>query len=393
MHRLDLPPPDADARALSERLVAVVAAEIEHAGPMPFQRYMELALYAPGLGYYVAGARKFGVHGDFVTAPELGHVYAQVLARALAPVLKSLEQPTLLELGAGSGVLAADLLLALAELDALPASYAILERSGELRERQAQTLAEHAPQWLTRVHWLEQPPTASYEGVVIGNEVVDALACVRFRVGERGVSELGVALGSLGLHECELPPRRHVRRALDELREQLPFALAPGYTSELLPELSAWFAAIAAGLERGLVLLADYGYGRAEYYRPERRDGTLQCHYRQRVHADPYWYPGLNDLTASVDFTALAEGAIAAGFELAGYDSQGGFLRAAGIDQVFERHAHASEIERLRVANEIRRLLLPAEMGERFKVFAASRGLDADVLGPAFAGLGQRHLL
>jgi len=174
---------------------------------------------------------------------------------------------------------------------------------------------------------------------------------------------------------------------------QLPEPLPTGYTSELLPELGAWFAAVAGSLRRGLVVIADYGYGLPEYYAAERRTGTLQCHYRHRTHADPYWFPGLNDITASVNFTALAQAAQAAGFELAGYDSQAGFLRAAGIEQVFEGQTDQSELTQLRMANEIRKLMLPGEMGERFKVFAASRGLSAAQIPVAFAGNGQRHLL
>ncbi len=393
MHTLHLPEPDADAHAISDALRALIVAEIERAGPLTFQRYMELALYAPGLGYYSAGARKFGVDGDFVTAPELGHVFAQVLAATLAPLLPELETPQILELGAGSGALAADLLSALRTRNALPARYAILERSADLIERQRETLDHRVPDLLHLVDWLEQPPTNDFEGVLLANEVVDALACVRFRLAPRGVSEIGVDHIAGRLIETELAPRREVIEALARLFVQLPEPLPTGYTSELIPELEAWFAAVTGRLRRGLVLIADYGYGLAEFYAPERRAGTLQCHYRHRTHADPFWYPGLNDITASVNFTALAEAAQTAGFELAGYDSQAGFLRAAGIEEVFANQPDQSELSRLRTANEIRKLMLPGEMGERFKVFAASRGLDEAQIPAAFAGNGQRHLL
>lgn len=393
MHSITLPQPETHAIAISDALRGLIIAEINASGPIPFQRYMELALYAPGLGYYSAGARKFGADGDFVTAPELGSVFAQVLGSTLAPLLDRLVNPLILELGAGSGALAAELLIALRELDGLPQRYLILERSADLRERQRETFEHRLPELLPIIEWLERPPAEDFEGIVLANEVVDALACARFRIAANGICELGVDHHRGVLQYLEQPPRRQVIEALGQLFVQLPEALPCGYTSELLPELGAWFGAVAEHLRRGLVVIGDYGYGRPEYYRQERHEGTLQCHYRHRVHSDPFWYPGLNDITASVDFTALAQAAQAAGFELAGYDSQSGFLRAGGVDQVFARYADAPELTHLRVVNEIRKLMLPGEMGERFKVFAASRGLAAKDIPGAFAGSGQRHLL
>lgn len=393
MQPLDLPSPDPEALSISRSLLQRIRAEINAHGPIPFQRYMELALYAPGLGYYTAGAHKFGAAGDFVTAPELGSVYAEVLAHTLAPVLRSMEQPTLLELGGGSGAMAVDLWRALAARDARPHRYAILERSADLRERQIGTLSKKIPDAMPRVVWLDQPPAERFDGVVIGNEVVDALACARFVLRGNGPREIAVAADDDGLHACDSAPRPHVERALRELLEKLPEPLPEGYCSELLPELGAWLQGISAALRSGLILLADYGYPRHEYYLPQRRDGTLICHYRHRVHQDPLWLPGLCDITASVDFTALAEAGRDCGLDLLAYDSQAGFLSAAGIDQVYADLAGRPDRERLRIARQLQQLMLPGEMGERFKIMAFGRGLDADSLPAVYQQPGQRHRL
>lgn len=388
-----LPEPDPHARAISARLQELIAAEIASSGPMPFQRYMELALYAPGLGYYAAGSHKFGAQGDFITAPELGSVFAQTIAQTLAGTLRQMREPTLLELGAGSGALAVDLLQALQRRDALPARYLILERSADLRQRQRHHIAAAAPQWLARVDWLEGPPETAFDGAIVGNEVVDALACARFVIGTDGLREISVDLRDGRLVAIESAPREQVSRAVAHVQSELPSALPEGYSSEVIPELPAWFAAISAPLRCGLVLLADYGYGRPEYYRPERTTGTLICHYRHRAHDDPFSYPGLTDLSASVDFTALAEAGVDSGFELLGYDNQSGFLIGAGIEAL---HAHLGELDdraRLQLTQQIKRLMLPGEMGERFKVMLFGRGVDAECLPAGLCGPGQRRLL
>jgi SAM-dependent MidA family methyltransferase len=388
-----LPEPDTDAREHSARLCALIRAEIDRAGPMPFQRYMELALYAPGLGYYAAGARKFGAHGDFVTAPELGSVFAMAVAAALAPTLRTFTQPTVLELGAGSGALAVDLLAALEALGALPARYLILERSADLRQRQRERIEQQAPQHVDRVAWIDAPPEQAFDGAIIGNEVVDALACVRFTIGADGPRECAVTYAGDRFAGVEIAPRRHVARAIETLLAELESSPPVGYCSELVPELSAWLAAVCAPMRHGLLLLADYGYGRPEYYRPERREGTLICHYRQHAHADPFWHPGLNDLSASVDFTAVAEAAADCGLELLSYDHQAGFLIGAGIEALSTHLQELGDRERLALSGELKRLMLPGEMGERFKVLLAGRGVDGGLIPAGLAGAGQRRML
>lgn len=392
MHAARLPEPAPEARAHCELVRAHIAEEIAARGPIPFQRYMELALYAPGLGYYAAGARKFGAGGDFVTAPELGNVLALSIATTLADTLRRFDAPVLMEIGAGSGALAAALLPALQARGALPDRYLVLERSADLRERQRTRLMALAPALADRIAWLDAPPVEPFDGAIVANEVVDALACARFRTTVDGPLE--ILVDALDGHFVErlAPPRPQVARALAHLQAELG-ELPAGITSEVLPELDAWLAAVTAPLRRGLVLLCDYGYGRREYYRPERREGTLICHYRQHAHADPYWLPGLNDLSASVDFTALAEAGCAAGHELLGYDSQAGFLLASGVGALASTLSDLDDRERLRLAAELKRLMLPGEMGERFKVMLFGRGIDEAWLPPGLLGEGQRRLL
>ena len=388
-----LPEPDPHARAISAQLQDLITAEIARNGPMPFQRYMELALYAPGLGYYAAGSHKFGAQGDFVTAPELGDVFAEIIAQTLAGTLLQLAEPTLLELGAGSGALAVDLLQALARRGALPARYLILERSADLRERQRERIAGAVPQWLQRVEWLEQPPERAFDGAIVGNEVVDALACARFAIGADGLREICVDVRHGALRLVEAAPRPAVARAVAHLQTELAQELPIGYVSEVVPELAAWFATISAPLRRGVVLLADYGYGRPEYYRPERTSGSFICHYRHHAHDDPFCHPGLTDLSASVDFTAVAEAASDSGFELLGYDNQTGYMIGAGIEALYSHLQTLDDRARLHLTQQIKRLMLPGEMGERFKVMLLGRDVDPAWLPPGLCGPGQRRLL
>ena len=377
----ELPVPDADALAHSRRVTAHIQEAIRAAGgALPFARYMELALYAPGLGYYSAGARKFGAAGDFVTAPELSSLFSRCVARQCAEVLKALEGGSLLELGAGSGVMAADVLLELKQLDRLPEEYLILEVSADLKARQQETLAAKVPEFLPRVRWLDGLPER-FVGVMLGNEVLDALPVARFRKGSRGYEEYGVIEKGEGFAWTLSEPRRELAIALAELDKTLKAPLAHGYASEICTVLPALFQSFAAALKRGAILFLDYGYPRAAYYHPERRMGTLMCHYRHRAHGDPFLYPGLQDITAHVDFSAVAEAGTAAGLELAGYTTQAHFLLALGISE----EAMAS----LQAAQQVKMLTLPDEMGERFKVIGFSKGLEQALGGFALRDLAH----
>lgn len=375
-----LPSPDPVALAHSEQLRALIRDDIRGSGgSIPFSRYMELALYAPGLGYYSAGSTKFGAAGDFVTAPELGPQFAQCIAEAVSPVLRGLgAESEFVELGGGSGAFAEALLQALAARHALPWAYRILEPSADLRERQrARLQAALDPVVFARIQWIDRPPEPDWHGVLFANEVLDALPTTRFLIHEGEVWEEHVALdGDEGFVVAARPADMLVAGAVRHAERTLGREFEDGYRSEVLPQLPYWIQAVCGALDRGLALFVDYGYPRREFYLPERRDGTLVCHYRHRAHADPFFLPGLQDLTAFVDFTAVAEAGAHAGFELAGFASQAAFLLNNGLQDRLEL-AGADAAEQHRRNLEAKRLTLPGEMGERFKVIGLQRGVDA----------------
>jgi SAM-dependent MidA family methyltransferase len=368
--RVELPEPNADERAHSERVAAVIRAEIAAAGgALDFARYMELALYAPGLGYYSAGAAKFGASGDFVTAPELGFIFARCIARAIAPTLRA-TRGDVLELGPGSGILAVELLLELERLDALPGHYRLLERSADLRVRQHETLLRRCPHLLTRCEWLDAPPVTAWRGVLVANEVIDALPVRLFSVREGGVYARAVARNDEDRFAWRDVPAdaalvADVERVLGAQMLELPRP----YNSEICTTLAPWLSGVTDRLERGLALFIDYGYARADYYAASRRDGSLRCHYRHRAHNDPLILPGLQDITAWVDFDALLEAGAAAGLDVSNSSSQAHFLIEHGLDEVFSSAyaAAVDESERYLLAQQVKTLTLPSEMGESFR--------------------------
>ncbi|MEO5811305.1 MAG: SAM-dependent methyltransferase [Rhodanobacter sp.] len=382
-----LPEPSVDEHAHSERLLQLVRQLITAQGPLSFAQYMERCLYAPGLGYYSAGTRKFGAEGDFVTAPELGGVFARCVVNAVRPTLALLgADADFLELGGGSGAFAEVALQAFAASGTLPRHYLMLEPSADLRERQRARLNTNLPAELSaRVQWLDRPPEHDWQGVLFANEVVDALPTTRFTVRGGEVYEEHVGLTGDGrLQRVDRPADALVSGAVRHVERSVGTDFMDGYRSEILPQLPYWMDAIAASLRRGLLLFVDYGYVRREFYLPERDDGTLMAHYRHYAHNDPLWLPGLNDLTASVDFTALAEAGSHAGCEIAGYWSQAQFLIGAGLPQVFalEQAAATNDLARQQVAQQVKRLMLPDAMGERFQAMLMTRHL-ADLPLPA----------
>ncbi len=380
-----LPLPDADALAHSERLQALIRAQIrDNGGAIPFSRFMELALYAPGLGYYSAGASKFGESGDFVTAPEIGPIFAACVAESLAPVLQQLgEGARMLELGGGTGAFAEVALKRLLELDALPDRYAILEPSAELRHRQRERLQQRlSPPLFELCEWVDAPFADDWNGVLFANEVIDALPTPRFAIEMGEVYEEYVAIEQDQFVRVLRPADGFLSNAVRHVERQLGRALPDGYRSEVLPQLPYWLQAVSGGLKNGAMLFVDYGYPRGEFFLPERDDGTLRAYYRHRMHAEPLLWPGLQDITASVDFTALAEAGVAAGFDFAGYCSQASFLLGNGLAGVLERIERiADEGERLKRTQEVKRLTLPSEMGERFQAMGFEKGVE---FGTAF---------
>ena len=371
-------------------LERIAAAAREADGWLSFERYMDLALYAPGLGYYSAGARKFGSEGDFTTAPEISPLFGACIARQCAGTLRDLPGAVILEIGAGTGRMAVDVLRTLHEHGRLPERYWILETSADLRERQRRTLETGVPRLLGRVGWLDAPPLQAFDGIVLANEVLDALPVARFRWRRRGTAELGVTVRDGALVEAERPASADMSAHCETLRAA-GGDWVDGYTSEYCPRLPAWTAAVTACLRRGAALWIDYGLPRRQLYLPERRDGTLLCHSRQRAHPDALRWPGLQDITAWVDFTALAEAGAAAGFTVAGYTTQTYFLVANGIDAEMQRLSGGDGGRLAQLANQARRLLLPGEMGERFKAMWWLRGSDSGIDGFALRDL--RHTL
>jgi len=379
---MKLPLPEAAERALSDRLLAHIREEIASNGPMPFSRYMERCLYAPGLGYYSAGKTKFGEAGDFITAPELGDLFARCVVRTVQPVLEALgPEASFLELGGGSGSFAEAALLALSAAGSLPARYLILEPSADLRERQRDRLSASLPgDTFGRVEWLDGPPAEDWHGVLFANEVIDALPTTRFTMRDGEVYEEHVVLDGEGnLKRSDRPADSLVGGAVRHVERDTGREFPDGYRSEILPQLPFWMQAVAGSLTSGVMLFVDYGYVRQEFYLPERSDGTLMAHYRHRAHGDAYILPGLQDLTASVDFTALAEAGNNAGFSLAAYVPQAQFLIASGLQELFESDfvEAADEGTRMKLARQVKRLTLPDEMGERFQAMLFARGFDA----------------
>lgn len=355
---------------------------------------MDLALYAPGLGYYSAGSVKLGSGGDFVTAPEISDLFSRCVARQVAEVL-SVTGGEILELGAGTGRMAAMVLESLAAEGVLPERYSILEVSGDLAERQRERLRSLPPGLRERVVWLERLPERPLRGVVLANEVLDALPCQRFVVAEAGVGarsilELGVSLDGDRFVERTAPPDEALADACDAMLTELPQPLSPGYTSEVCLRVEPWLASLGDCLERGLILLFDYGLPRSHYYHPQRVSGTLRCHFKQRAHDDPYVNVGVQDITAWVDFTRVAEAAVASGLDVAGFSTQAAFLLATGIERL-AASGSGDIVEQTRRAGEARRLLMPGEMGEAFKAMALTRDYEAALTGFGLQDL--RHSL
>ena len=376
-----IPQPAADALALSGRLEARIREDIAATGGwISFAHYMELALYAPGLGYYSAGSHKLGATGDFITAPELSPLFGRVLARQIAPLI-SAGTEDIIELGAGSGALAVALLEELAAIDRLPRQYRILEVSADLRERQQARIAAALPALLPRVQWLDRLPER-INAIVIGNEVLDALPVHRIRIVDGRAQELGVSLDGNGRFVWACRP---AFPALAAAAQALPEA----YETEIGLAAQALVADLAQRLESGLLLFFDYGFPAHEFFHPQRDRGTLMCHYRHHAHDDPFLWPGLQDITAHVDFSAIARAAPR--LELLGYASQAQFLVNGGITDLLAA-VPASDVKRYApLAAQAQKLMSPAEMGELFKVIALGRNLPAPL--QAFRRGDRSHTL
>jgi len=342
-------------------------------GSLSFERFMQEVLYAPGLGYYSAGAEKIGESGDFITAPEISPMFSDCLAHQTEQILK-ITAGSILEIGAGRGIMAADILRRLEELECLPEQYLILEVSAELQQRQQQTLSKEVPGLFQRIEWISAVPE-NFKGVIIANEVVDAMPVQVFvkRAGEFlnktviatengwdwGGLEFDQKLNDFGL----------------ELEKRLGYELAEGYESEANIMQQSWLNSLSDCLEQGLILLLDYGFPQAEYFHSQR-PGTLMCHYRHFSHSNPLVLLGLQDVTAHVDFTALAEVAFESGLQVKGYTDQGTFLTNCGLLERMDQLGGIDDAKIIRYSQQVKLLILPSEMGELFKVIAMGRGID-----------------
>jgi SAM-dependent MidA family methyltransferase len=386
-----LPEPDVQAIAHSEQLIELIRNEIdEQGGRISFARYMELALMAPGLGYYSAGSRKFGEQGDFVTAPELSSLFSRCLARQCQQVLSHLQSDAeqvadILEFGAGTGIMAADILSELERLDSLPSRYYILEPSADLQARQRETLQAREPHLLPRVEWLQAMPSHLFNGVILANEVVDAMPVHRLRIQQQQIDECFVEWREHRFQWCYgQPTDTRLQQRAQRLQGQLDLSANDKYVTEINLLLDGWISTLAQQLKKGAIVLIDYGFPQQAYYHVQRNRGTLMCHYRHRSHEDPFVYPGLQDITAHVDFTALAEAAAEAGLDVAGYCTQAHFLLSCGLSEMLLAVGDVDSIDYLKATQQVKTLTSPEQMGELFKVIALSREIDLPLQGFMF---------
>lgn len=395
---MTLPAPDQTTYAHSEKLKALLRKQIaDYGGWISFADYMEAVLYTPGLGYYSGGMTKFGTQGDFVTAPEISPLFGRTLAQYAAHILVQIEQGAILEFGAGSGQLAVDLLSELERQNSLPANYFILDLSANLQQRQRTLIEQKIPHLASRVQWLTELPDP-FSGLILANEVLDAMP-VHLAVWQNGnIAERGVAWNDAQDNHLTWQDRPLTISALFDVARQLPPAnftadTMETYVSEINLASQHFIRTLADILEKGLILLIDYGFGESEYYHPQRKEGTLMCHYRHHAHDNPFYLPGLQDITSHVDFSTIAHTAKNEGLALAGYTTQANFLINCGITDLLAQTPAENTSTYLPQANQVQRLISPAEMGELFKVIALSKNIDDDTTTLGFTRGDFRRLL
>lgn len=374
-----LPLPEVEAIQTSERLQQRLLEQYQSSDDgLPFDSFMEQALYAPGLGYYAAGSEKLGQAGDFITAPEISPLFSEALAHQIDQILRHCKDSgcsrcEVLEFGAGRGIMAVDILKRLKEMDALPERYLILEISAELQQRQQQTIASEIPQLADKVQWISQLPETGFEGVMVANEVVDAMPVTVFQKSKGQFIEKKVYWNG---HQWELQSAHQENSRLQQwgksLEQRLGDPLTEDYCSEWNPRQNAWLQSLSECLRQGMILLIDYGFPEKEYYHPQRM-GTLMCHYRHYSHENPLVLLGLQDITAHVDFTSLAQTAFDAGLQVHGFTNQANFLTNCGILERMEQLGDIDDAKIARYSQQLKLLMLPSEMGELFKVLALTK--------------------
>jgi SAM-dependent MidA family methyltransferase len=391
-----LPIPDEFAIKLSESLQGKIRlAIINNGGSISFEQYMQMALYEPGLGYYSAGSSKFGEQGDFVTAPEISPLFSRCIARQCQQVLSEIFSSSIFELGPGTGTMAIDIMLELKRNNSLPETYYLLEPSADLRQRQQHNIKNTIPQLEERFVWLDRLPKEKITGVILANEVIDAMPVIRIVI-DNEIEEYAVACDSGAndqvrfqwvMRDIDQKLKSEIQVMFDTLRESIPTP----YTTEINCNIKPWLNSLNDVLEEGLILISDYGYPRQEYFHPQRHAGTLICHYRHHAHDDPFLYPGLQDITASVDFTTVAEAAVNAGLHVSGFTTQAHFLIASGLDQFVSEYETDDVVERTKMVHQVTKLTMPGEMGEKFKFIGLTKELDIQLCG--FGFIDQRSRL
>ncbi len=378
--------PTPEALVHSKKLLNHILSQIKtYHGEISFAQYMELALYAPQLGYYSASHQKFGKEGDFITAPEISPLFSQCLARQCQQILKNFPEGNILEFGAGTGTMAAHILIELSKICILPKNYFIIELSAYLKKQQYETIAALCPELLSRVVWLSTLPKFKFNGIILANEVLDAMPICRFQIIEGNIYEIKV---------CEKDNKLSYCLSNNILPELLEFYHAHhwplDYISEINLNLTPWILSLSDILDTGIILLIDYGFPEKEYYHPQRNMGTLMCHYRHYAHTDPFLYPGLQDITAHVNFTHIAIAAMQSNLDILGYTHQAAFLLGCGLMECLTT-AKNTEKEKILNNSAIHKLTSPAEMGELFKVIALGRHIEEPLLG--FNLIDRRHIL
>ena len=401
VHNSNLPQPDEVALKLSESLQDKISIAImENGGSISFEQYMQMALYEPSMGYYSAGSSKFGEQGDFVTAPEISPLFSRCIARQCQQVLSEISSTevrssSIFELGPGTGTMAIDIMLELARNNTLPETYYLLEPSADLRQRQQTNIKKTIPQLEERFVWLDHLPEETIRGIILANEVIDAMPVKRIVI-DSDIQEYAVgcdcgAKGETRFQWLKIDIDQDLKSELHELFDTLREPLATPYITEINYNIKPWINALNDVLDEGLILISDYGYPRQEYFHPQRHAGTLICHYRHQVHDDPFLYPGLQDITASVEFTTVAEAAVDAGLHVSGFTTQAHFLIGCGLDQFVSEFESDDVAERSKMTQQVSKLIMPGEMGEKFKFIGLSKNLDNQLCG--FSFIDQRSRL
>jgi len=390
-----LPKPSAEQLQHQQQLLTHLNEScIKNGGKLHFEDFMQLVLYAPKLGYYSAGQHKIGAQGDFITAPEVSPLFSQCLAKQCSQILQTLSdnQSIILEVGAGSGKMACEIIHELSLLNQLPKEYWILEISADLIARQKKYLKENCPSYFKHCRWLTSLPESSFNGIVIANEVLDAMPVHLFQISENNSILEGQVCFQNDSWKIVFEPTQNERlkQAVTTLQTRLPHPLPSGYTSEINLMQEAWLHSIADSLNQGVIVLIDYGFPSHEYYHPSRQQGTLMCHYRHRAHPNPLEYIGLQDMTAHVDFTAVALSGKDCNLKLLGFTHQAAFLIANGLLDYAEKAVHSTHAN-LKISQQIQTLTAPHEMGELFKVLALGKNYSQPMQG--FEMLDHRHRL